>query len=46
MEDGLLIETVKEFINLCDKLLEQGKISEEEYHDYTRYKKEFLSKID
>ena len=45
MVEKLLIETVKEFIGLCDRLLEEGKISEEEYTEYTRIKKEFLSQV-
>ena len=43
-EEKLIIESVKDFVGFCDRLLEEGKISEAEYHNYTWFKKEFLSR--
>ncbi len=42
MEEKILMETVGIFVQLCDKLLSQGKISVNQYHEFTRIKKEFL----
>jgi len=43
-EDRLIVELVKDFIAFCEKLLEEERISEEEYHNYTLSKKEFLAR--
>lgn len=45
MEERQLIELVKTFIQLCDELLLNEKISEDLYMKCTRDKKEFLKNI-
>ncbi|KXG77902.1 hypothetical protein [Thermotalea metallivorans] len=45
MEEKQLIEIIEKFIMLCDELLRNGSISQEQYAEFTNNKKEFLKSI-
>ncbi|MFZ5969014.1 MAG: hypothetical protein ACOYVK_17800 [Bacillota bacterium] len=45
MDHSELISLTKKFVEFCDLLLMEGRITQEQYCELTKYKKEFLQKV-
>lgn len=42
MKEYALIKVIENFIHICDSLFMEGKITETQYRELTKYRKEFL----